>query len=594
MRRLYKTFTFKVFVSFLSVILCCIIVICTVAGHITSDILKKNNYATANGLMNQVSYFYDSRFFELQKILDNITSGSAYLHLMKSGYYEGSSSGYYMDISRLLNSMQDTKNSYIDYIDSIYYYNKKHDLELYVMKKGPVKEIDGSRLLESVSDTGLLQFGWISAHDETVFRTQDPRKVISLYRYTAGTLFCINLSVEIFQKELDYSVFGEDCYLTLVGSHSSMVSRPFDNSYQLEEGTALPGRSGEWEKRFNSSEKQLWVTSVALESNGWTVAAVMPEDYLRKESGRIYQTVFLWAGLILLAAACLAYLISRSVTGPVSFIIKQMQKVQEDNLEVDFSLKDKESELGVMAENLNQMEQRMIDLIEQAKEQERLHRRLEIAVLQAQINPHFLYNTLASAQGLIHERDNKKAEYLLEMLVVFFRTGLGRGSSKVTLSDELRHVGSYLEIQQMRYGDCFSYEIEAAEELQNAEVMKLSVQPLIENAVYHGAKERPEHTFILISARSEGGKLKICVFDDGAGIARERLAEVRDEIGKPFGKGNSSVTYGLRNVNQRLRLEYGAEYGLELDSVEGEYTMVTMWLPYIVKGGFYENTDSRG
>lgn len=579
MRRLFKTFTFKVFFSFLFVMLCCVLTICAAASYICSDILKKNNYATANGLLNQVKYFYDSKFLELQKILDDTTNGSEYLNLIKSSYYEEGSSDYYMAISGLLNNMQRTKNSYIDYVDSIYYYNEHHDLELYVMNTGPIKAIDNKELLNTVYDTGTLQYAWIPVHEETVFQTQEPRKVISLYRYSKGTLFCINLRTEIFQRELDYSSFGEFCYLTLLGEESHMVSDSCLNRYQLEDDHILSIHNDGWEKRINNQGEQLWVTGLSLDSNGWTVAAVMPQDYLRKESGRIYQTVFLWAGFVVVAASVLSYLISRSVTRPVNYITKQMQKVRENHLDIDFSLKDKESELGVMAENLNQLIQRLVGLIEQAKEQERLQRRLEISVLQAQINPHFLYNTLASAKGLIRENKNKEAEYLIDKLIEFFRTGLGRGSSRVPLSEEIRHVIIYLEIQKMRYTDCFNYEVEISEEIRNAEVVRLSLQPLIENALYHGAKEHQGSTLILISAEREENNLKICVFDDGAGMEKERLKAVCEEIEKPFSDGISTVTYGLRNVNQRLKLEYGAAYGMKVESVLDEYTMVTLRIP---------------
>lgn len=581
MRRIYKTFRFKVFASFFAVILCCIVMISTVTGRISLDILERNNYETANGLLNQVKFFSDSEFNEFQELMDTATTSTAYLRLMKGDYYDRHSKGYYADITTVLNNMQTIKKSYSEIVDSVYYYNEGYQLELYALKEGPVVEIDRTELLEMVKETGNLQMGWLSAHEETVFHTTSPRDVISLYRYTAGTLYCINLRTDIFQQALDYSGFGENCYLMLGGNLSSMWSKPCSEAYLLDEGyEAGEQREDSWNRIVNSHGKKLLVAQIRLESNGWTVSAVMPEDYLSAEAGKIYQSVFLWAFLILIIASCLAYLISRSVTEPVRFMTWQMQKVQEDNLDVDFTLKDKESELGVMAETLNQMTHRIVHLIGQAKEQERLQRKTEIAVLQAQINPHFLYNTLTSALGLIHGHDNEKAEYILKMLIVFFRTGLGRGSNKVPLADELKHAGSYLEIQKMRYEGCFEYEMDVEEGVEKAEVIKLSLQPIVENAIYHGVKEKPGKRLILVSAARDGEALRVCVFDDGAGMSGECLAKVRKEIGKPFGDGSSSVSYGLRNVNQRLILEYGKEYGLELESVEGEYTMVSMRFPY--------------
>lgn len=591
MRKILKTFSFRIFASFWAVILCCILMIGTATGSIVSELLKDNNYKTANGLLNQVQYFYDSKFNELEEILNIITNSNAYLHLLRCDYPE-KGTNYYSDIATILNRIQMTKTNYADIIDSIYYYNEGYDLELYSIKADSVIEINNSGLFDAVKETGSLQIGWLPIHEETVFRTVEPRKVISLYRYTSGTLMCINLTTDIFQKELDYSIFGENCYLAVTGDKEIMVSSPYQERYLLGEDLlwGWEGTNG-WIPVINDHKEKLWMTCISLESTGWIVAAVMPEDYLQSEVGCIYKTVFMWSVSILIAASCLAYFISRSVTEPVRFITKQVQQIRENNLDVDFTLRDKESELGSMAEVLNQMVRRMNDLIVQAKEQERTRSIMEIAVLQAQINPHFLYNTLASVQGLIHERENDKAEYLLQMLTAFFRFGLRRGSNKVTLLDEIMHVKSYLEIQKMRYGNCFEYEIDVDKAIEEKEMIRLSLQPIVENSVYHGIKGEADQSLILISAVREKDILRVCVFDDGIGMSQERLANVREEVAKLFSEGDSSVTYGLRNVNQRLILEYGQNYGLEIESVEGEYTMVTMCIPLDGQESIRENFD---
>ena len=122
-----------------------------------------------------------------------------------------------------------------------------------------------------------------------------------------------------------------------------------------------------------------------------------------------------------------------------------------------------------------------------------------------------------------------------------------------------------------------------------AEMIRLSLQPIVENSVYHGIKGQDHQNLILISAVKEKDVLKVCVFDDGAGMTQERLDSVKKEIAKPFSEGESSVTYGLRNVNQRLILEYGQDYGLKIESVEGEYTMITMCIPLDVQENIRED-----
>ena len=201
-------------------------------------------------------------------------------------------------------------------------------------------------------------------------------------------------------------------------------------------------------------------------------------------------------------------------------------------------------------------------------------RRTELALLQAQINPHFLYNTMDTIIWLIEADRHQAAVEMVSNLSDFFRHSLSRGEDVITLGEEERHVRSYLQIQQARYKDIMEYAICIDPGLQRARLPKLTLQPLVENALYHGIKLKRGKGCIYVTSRVEGTDILIQITDDGAGMAPARLAELSRalETGERGG-------FGLVTVHERLRLLFGPPYGLTLSSRQGVGTTVTVRIP---------------
>ncbi len=214
---------------------------------------------------------------------------------------------------------------------------------------------------------------------------------------------------------------------------------------------------------------------------------------------------------------------------------------------------------------------------EQVKEEQKLLRKAEFDLLQSQINPHFLYNTLDAIVWSAEAGNQKQVVSMVGNLSDFFRLSLNKGKENVLIREELQHVRSYLEIQHIRYQDILTFEINVPEEFNEYKIPKLTIQPIVENALYHGIKNKRGGGKITIYAEEKRDHFTIVVEDTGKGMDEERLRQVRKAIRD--GTPEKNVVYGLYNVNERIRLNFGEGYGIHLESVLNKGTRVRIRLP---------------
>ena len=234
------------------------------------------------------------------------------------------------------------------------------------------------------------------------------------------------------------------------------------------------------------------------------------------------------------------------------------------------------TELHELTESLNTMAGRLQDLIDENRREQENLKKSELRALQAQINPHFLYNTLDAIVWLAEAGQSREVIHITRALSDFFRISLSQGKDWIPLSEEIKHLTGYLTIQKIRYRDILDYEIEIPEELGSCQVLKLLLQPLVENAIYHGVKHRRGRGLVRVTGRMEDSWLILEVADNGAGMTDERLMKVRDGLS---GDGGESAGYGLFNVNKRIQLYYNQPQGVWIESRMGEGTTVTLKLP---------------
>lgn len=299
-----------------------------------------------------------------------------------------------------------------------------------------------------------------------------------------------------------------------------------------------------------------------------------------------YQNFFMaMLRFLIIAFACVlvlilvfSYYIPLSIARPIRKLSKVTDLVAKGDLTVRSDVRSG-AEVNMLSNSLNTMIDKINELLGQVtKEQTRL-RKAEFELLQAQINPHFLYNTLDAIVWLAEAGDQKKVVSMVGSLSEFFRTSLNQGKDIVFIKEELQHVRSYLEIQQVRYQDILKYEIHVPEELHKYLIPKITIQPLVENALYHGIKNKRGPGKITITGKPEENFFVIRVEDNGIGISKERLMEVKDGISHKV--PTEKDIYGLYNVNERIRLNFGEKYGISIESVYGKGTTVNIILPYM-------------
>ena len=277
--------------------------------------------------------------------------------------------------------------------------------------------------------------------------------------------------------------------------------------------------------------------------------------------------------LLTLVIVFYALRISRRITGPILELSAKAEQFGNN----DYSVRPVETEITEL-KTLDQSFDKMADSIKalmdkQIMDQKSLHR-AELELLLAQINPHFLYNTLDSIVILAESEREEDVVTMVTSLSTFFRNSLSNGKDIIPLRAELAQATSYLEIQQIRYSDIMTYNISVPEDMLEINVPKLILQPLIENALYHGIKNRRGRGTTDITGEREGGDILLKVRDNGAGMSPEHLAELQNGIFEEHHNG-----LGLKNVFQRIRLYCGEDYGLTFDSTPGEGTEVTIRLP---------------
>lgn len=303
---------------------------------------------------------------------------------------------------------------------------------------------------------------------------------------------------------------------------------------------------------------------------------------IRSDVDRAIQMSVIVFAFILIGTVLINRRIVLSITEPISGLCEMTRRAGKG----DFAVRAPEGgndELAVLNQGFNQMVERIGNLVEDIRVEQLNLRATELKLLQAQINPHFLYNTLDTIIWLAEAGQKEQVVMMVSTLSDFFRTTLSKGRDYITVKEETAHIRSYLTIQQFRYRDILEYEIDIPAELEEYQILKLTLQPLVENALYHGIKNKRGLGHILVSGKKQGDHLVFTVRDNGKGMDPERLAYVQRLISGELKDEDAPSGFGLFNVNQRLQLNYGPEYGLLLASEEGEWTEVNVIIPAVKK-----------
>jgi len=383
----------------------------------------------------------------------------------------------------------------------------------------------------------------------------------------------INISESLFEKAVaDISKHYDTEILILDERNNNIFMDKEISSYNIED---LLEEAGENKTRtmHQKNEGKLY-TYLSMDDYGWKIISIIPYVEVTRES-RIFLLV---SSLVLIVISILIFvgsvLITRMFTRPVNHLVDVMADVGKGRFHrADFQTPI--DEFNRLRDGYNYMIEEIESLLDRAVREEKTKRRVEMKALQAQIKPHFLYNTFDSISSLALLGRTQEVYKMVTALGNYYRTSLSKGKEIISLEEEVEMVRNYLEILKVRYGDLFSVSIEIDPELLNTKVLKLMLQPFIENALYHGIKPKGEPGEICITAHREGDRIKIEVIDDGIGMGEEQIAQLTGS----FESASTSHGFGLRGTVKRLQLYYGCNDIFSLISEKAKGTVVTLKIP---------------
>lgn len=332
-----------------------------------------------------------------------------------------------------------------------------------------------------------------------------------------------------------------------------------------------------------SQGKPQFIVFTTSRMTGWKIVGVVPLQEVMAEANSIRQLIIISVLLSILFAVTLYFFITTRLTRPVQVLKNKMRLAASGFLDVKVKPAGQD-EIADLGRSFNTMLEQIKNLMEQHSREQQQIQKAELRTLQAQINPHFLYNTLDSIVWMAEAGKDEQVIELVQALSRFFRSNLSKGRDWISLQEELEHVRSYLIIQHMRYRDILSYEIDVDPQLYECQILKMTLQPIVENALYHGIKNKRGQGLIRIVGKQANERdLELTVEDNGVGIEEHKLAQLREQLARRLSADDNDDdpggSFGLRNVQQRIRLYYGEAYQLKINSVWGQGTKITIRIP---------------
>lgn len=311
-----------------------------------------------------------------------------------------------------------------------------------------------------------------------------------------------------------------------------------------------------------------------LNQADWKIVGVIPKRAITESVSYIKILMIMLVAVAVAVSMAVAEMVAASVTRPIDTLVDAMEQVYIGNLDVSVQT-GRTDEIGVLYRSFNHMTGEMKRLIDTIYREQEALRKQELKALQAQINPHFLYNTLDSIIWSLRMRQVEESIDMLAALTDFFKISLSKGKDIITIEEEVKHITSYLSIQHQRYREKFDYDINVDPALLGCRTPKLILQPMVENAIYHGLKPKEGTGYLYIHIFAEGDDILMRVEDTGMGMPRERVERLNGELAN-ISSDQQGTGYGVRNVNDKIKIVFGKEYGVEIRSVEGEGTIVTL------------------
>ncbi len=389
---------------------------------------------------------------------------------------------------------------------------------------------------------------------------------------------------EAMLSEMINSEIGSDGIIFILDENNKVISHPdramISNVIDIDsKNTTIQKVEGNNIHVSTGNNKSIIIYKT-LPMNSWKVVAALPTHGLTEDIDQVWDFIFVSLGIIIAFSLIASWTISNNIVNPIGVMMRLMKKVEEGNLDVSMAL-ERNDEIGDLSNSFNQMIFKVKALMNAVYDEQKKLRVAELQALQTQINPHFLYNTLATIIWMAREKEYDEIIKIVTAITKYYRTAISRGRDIIMIEEEVEHIRSYLVILKHRYSDQFDYDIDIPATLYKYKTLKLILQPIIENAIYHGVKNSRGKGHISIRGEEIGEEMVFHISDTGVGMTAEKLLSLKKAINEYSGEHTES--YGLRNVNERIKIFFGREYGIEIDSTEGVGTDVQVKIPKMME-----------
>ena len=586
----FKSIQSTMLVSFSALMVLAMLVFMVIAMRYTSGTIYENSINYMSQIIQQVNYDIDT-YIEYMENISSVIAKSSDVprYLFDQNQTEAEREA---EKERILTQFQTIMESR----DDIYNVAAVAKNGRYIINQGD-DELTGYVDIESLD---WYQAAMESKSGIAVSSSHVQNAIQSSYKWviTLSRALVNNQTGEregLFFVDLNYSAISDLCnnnsieekgYIFVLDAEGNIVYHP--KQQLMYGGLKTENIDAIMECREDSliidegGDSKLYTMSKSKRT-GWTVVGAVYTSELLKNNEQAQMWYLLVASILLLAVIGISSIISREITKPIRSLRDSMRKVQNGQFGTHVEVIT-ENEIGSLGRSFNLMTSEIQALMEQNVYEQKQKRKSELKALQAQINPHFLYNTLDSIIWMSEAGENDEVVEMTSALARLLRQSISNDKEEVELEKEIEYVKNYLTIQKMRYKDKLEFFIYVDPRVAHAPIIKLVLQPLVENAIYHGIKYKETKGNLKIYARPVDGRVEIVVADDGIGMDEDVMEHIFDEHRKEQKRNG----VGVPNVQKRLKLQYGSEYGIRYESVKGAGTKAVITIP--VDGG---RTDEK-
>ena len=544
-------------------------------NSLNATIIEENS-----GIVGQLGESVDSYLRNAMKVSDSI-----YYNVIKNTDISND------DIKRGMNLIYVNNDNMIDDIALI---SGKGEL---IESMPALRLKDNSNVLEkdffkkSMAESEYINFSMPHIRDLFDRNESSYSWVISLSRAVEVTdegkatqaLLLINLNYMYFEEIFSNVNLGNGGYVYLTNDSGDIIWHPKQNeiySGRFKEENKYAATLKDGITVENLSGKNLTLNVRTIGYTGWKLVGVTPSAALGIDGIKFRFFVLFVADLFLFLLAMINAFISDKISNPIKRLDGSVREIESGNLDVEI-VPSGSYEVEHLGKSIKNMLGRIKVLMSDLVEEHNAKRKSEFDTLQSQINPHFLYNTLDIIVWMIENENSDKAVNIVTALAKFFRISLSKGKNIITVKDEVEHVRNYLMIQNMRFKNRFEYSIDVDEKVLSYSSLKLMLQPLVENAIYHGMEFMDGDGEIDVKVFKEDDSLYFTITDNGLGMSEDMVETL---LSKDFVSSKKGSGIGVKNVNERIKLYFGSEYGLKVESEPDEGTKITIHLPAIVYG----------